>query len=264
MSELTLFTIQNGVATLTLNNPDKLNSFNQQMHREIQDAFVSVNTDPSIRVLVITGSGRAFSAGQDLGAPEVQFLDNGDAPDFSDIVKSLYKPLIISLRELKVPTIAAVNGVAAGAGASLALACDLVIASKSASFIQAFSQIGLIPDTGGTWFLPKLLGLPRAMGLAMLGEKLSAEQACEWGLIWQMVEDDIFVEETKKLSEKLAKMPTRALVETRFLMEKGMNNSLAQQLDQEAVAMGNLVKSQDFKEGVMAFKEKREPHFIGA
>lgn len=262
-SKLTLFTIENGIATLTLNSPDKLNSFNQQMHHEIQDLLEAIDRDSSIRVLVITGAGRAFSAGQDLGATEVQFLENGDAPDFEEVVKKFYKPLIVKLRELSVPTIAAVNGVAAGAGASLALACDLVIATKSASFIQAFSQIGLIPDTGGTWFLPKHLGLPRAIGLAMLGKKLSAEKAYDWGLIWQVTEDDHFSEEVKKLAEKLAKLPTRALVEVRSLMAKGMSYSLAQQLDQEAISMGRLGKSRDFKEGVMAFKEKREPYFTG-
>ncbi len=264
MAKFIHFTIQEGIAMLILNNPEKLNSFNLQMHQEILEALTKVNADPTVRVLVLTGSGRAFSAGQDLGAPEVQFLENGDAPDFEAVVKNQYKPLILALRNLNVPTIAAVNGVAAGAGASVAFACDIVVAKKSASFIQSFSQIGLIPDTGGTWFLPKLIGLPRAMGLTMLGDKLSAEKAAEWGLIWQVIEDDSFEKEVKELASKLEKMPTKALIKIRSLISLGEVHTLDQQLDLEAKAMGELGRSLDFKEGVTAFKEKRQPQFTGA
>ncbi len=263
MGSMIDFEVNDGIATLIFNNPEKLNSINSVMSEEIQEALSQINTNQEIRVLVLKGSGRAFSAGQDLGAPEVQFLSNGDAPDLKNVVKKQYKPLIMGLRELRVPTIAAVNGIAAGAGASIALACDIVIAKKSASFIQAFSQIGLIPDTGGTWFLPKLVGLPRAMGLAVLGEKLNAETAHEWGLIWKAVEDDSFEKEIQSLAEKLAKMPTKALVEIRSLMAEGETSSLSEQLDSEAKAMGMLGKTRDFKEGTRAFKEKRQPDFRG-
>lgn len=258
-----LYSVSGGVATLTLNRPDKLNSFNRTMHEEIQQVFKAIASDSSVRVLVIKGAGRGFCAGQDLSDPAVQFNDAGEVPDFEALVTSLYKPLILNLRALNVPTIAAVNGVAAGAGASLALACDLVIASKSAAFIQAFSQIGLIPDTGGTWFLPRLVGSARAMGLALLAEKLSAEEAEAWGLIWRAVDEVRFEEVVAELAHKIATMPTKALVEIRHLMERSTYTSLEKQLDDEARAMGILSQSDDYREGVTAFVEKRKPSFKG-
>ena len=187
-----LYVVQSGVARITLNRPDKLNSFTSAMHAELRAALDEVQADRSARVLVLTGAGRGFCAGQDLSDPEVQFVEGQMPPDMGDIVEKNYKPLILRLQNLRVPTIAAVNGVAAGAGASLALACDLVIATKSASFLQAFSKIGLIPDTGGTWFLPQRVGMARAMGLALLAEKLPAQKAADWGLIWSAVEDAEF------------------------------------------------------------------------
>jgi 2-(1,2-epoxy-1,2-dihydrophenyl)acetyl-CoA isomerase len=178
------FTVEAGIARLTLNRPDKLNSFTGEMHAELRTALDAVQADKSIRVLVLTGAGRAFCAGQDLADPDMAKVD-GKMPDIGNVVERNYKPLVLRLQNLRVPTIAAVNGIAAGAGASVALACDLVVASKSASFLQAFSKIGLIPDTGGTWFLPQRVGMARAMGLALLADKLPAEKAAEWGLIWE-------------------------------------------------------------------------------
>src|SRR5437773_9279597 len=186
-----LFASGGGIARLTLNRPDRLNSFNDAMHAEVRDALARVKTDASVRVLLLTGAGRGFCAGQDLGdravAPGADH--GGSAVDLGASIERNYKPLILTLRALPLPVVCAVNGVAAGAGANIALACDIVVAAKSASFIQAFSKIGLMPDSGGTFFLPRLVGSARAMGLAMLGDKLSAEQAAEWGLIWQCVDD---------------------------------------------------------------------------
>ncbi|MFZ4624977.1 MAG: enoyl-CoA hydratase-related protein, partial [Rhodoferax sp.] len=181
------FEVQDSIARLTLNRPDKLNSFTTAMQAELRSALDTVQNDTSIRVLVLTGAGRAFCAGQDLADPEMAV--GPMLPDIGNVIEKYYKPLILALQNLRVPTVAAVNGIAAGAGASLALACDLVIAAKSASFLQAFSKIGLIPDTGGTWFLPQRVGMARALGLALLADKLPAEKAAEWGLIWQVVDD---------------------------------------------------------------------------
>ncbi|MEI7432065.1 MAG: enoyl-CoA hydratase-related protein, partial [Betaproteobacteria bacterium] len=175
------FEVTAGIARLTLNRPDKMNSFNAAMHAELRVALDQIQQDSTIRVLVLTGAGRGFCAGQDLSDKQVQFVVGETPPDMGNVVEQNYKPLILRLQNLRVPTIAAVNGIAAGAGASLALACDLVIACKSAAFLQAFSKVGLIPDTGGTWFLPQRVGMARAMGLALLADKLSAEKAAEWG-----------------------------------------------------------------------------------
>jgi 2-(1,2-epoxy-1,2-dihydrophenyl)acetyl-CoA isomerase len=253
--------VQNSVARLTLNRPDKLNSFMGAMHVELRAALDTVQTDPSIRVLVITGAGRAFCAGQDLADPEMTV--GHLQPDIGAVVEQHYRPLILALQNLRVPTVAAVNGVAAGAGCSLALACDLVIAAKSATFLQAFSKIGLIPDTGGTWFLPQRVGMARAMGLAMLADKLPAEKAAEWGLIWQAVDDAELVPAVDKLAAQLAQMPTRALVATRLAMHAAPNHTLEQQLGFEAGFMRELGWRDDFKEGVAAFQQKRAPKFTG-
>ena len=255
------FEVQSGIARLTLNRPDKLNSFIGAMHGELRTALDTVQNDKSIRVLVLTGAGRAFCAGQDLGDPEMAMTPN--APDIGNVVEKYYRPLILSLQNLRVPTVAAVNGIAAGAGASVALACDLVIAARSASFLQAFSKIGLCPDTGGTWFLPQRVGMARAMGLAMLADKLPAEKAAEWGLIWQVVDDAELATTVDKLAAQLATMPTKALVRTRQALHAAPTHTLEQQLAMEGGFMRELGWSPDYAEGVAAFLEKRAPQFTG-
>ncbi len=256
------FTVDAGIARLTLNRPDKLNSFNGAMHAELRAALDSIQNDKSVRVLVLTGAGRAFCAGQDLADPAMAAVD-GRMPDIGNVVEASYKPLVMRLQNLRVPTIAAVNGIAAGAGASVALACDLVIATKSASFLQAFSKIGLIPDTGGTWFLPQRVGMARAMGLALLADKLPAEKAADWGLIWQCVEDADFAAEVDALAQQLATAPTKALVRTRQAMHAAPGHTLEQQLSFEGGFMRELGWSPDYAEGVAAFMEKRAPKFTG-
>jgi len=256
-----LFYRQDGIARLTLNRPDKLNSFTGAMHAELRHALDTIQSDKSARVLVITGAGRAFCAGQDLADPDMVMGEK--APDIGNVVEQNYKPLILRLQNLRVPTVAMVNGVAAGAGASLALACDLVVAGKSGSFLQAFSKIGLIPDTGGTWFLPQRVGMARAMGLAMLADKLPAEKAAEWGLIWQVTEDAELASTVDKLAAQLATMPTKALVRTRTALHAAPNHTLEQQLSMEGGFMRELGWSPDFAEGVAAFMEKRAPRFTG-
>jgi 2-(1,2-epoxy-1,2-dihydrophenyl)acetyl-CoA isomerase len=249
-----LFEAKDGIARLTLNRPDKLNSFTGAMHVELRAALDTVQHDKTIRVLVITGAGRAFCAGQDLADPDMAM--GPMQPDIGHVVEQNYKPLILALQNLRVPTVA-------GAGASLALACDLVIAGKSASFLQAFSKIGLIPDTGGTWFLPQRVGMARAMGLAMLADKLPAEKAEAWGLIWQAVDDAELSSTVDKLTAQLAQMRTRALVATRLAMHAAPNHTLEQQLGFEAGFMRELGWRDDFKEGVAAFQQKRAPKFTG-
>ena len=257
------FSVDAGIARLTLNRPDKLNSFTGEMHAELRVALDSIQNDTSVRVLVLTGAGRAFSAGQDLADPAMAAID-GKMPDIGNVVEASYKPLILRLQNLRVPTIAAVNGIAAGAGASVALACDLVIATKSASFLQAFSKIGLIPDTGGTWFLPQRVGMARAMGLALLADKLPAEKAADWGLIWQCVEDAEFAAAVDKLAQQLSTAPTKALVRTRQAMHAAPGHTLEQQLSMEGGFMRELGWSPDYAEGVAAFMDKRAPNFTGA
>src|SRR6202163_56113 len=245
-----LFSVDGGIARLTLNRPDKLNSFNTQMHSEVRHALDRLPT-VAARVLVLTGAGRGFCAGQDLGdravAPGSQGVDLGDSID------KYYKPLVLALHTLPMPVIAAVNGVAAGAGANIALACDLVIAARSASFVQAFSKLGLVPDSGGTWFLPRLVGPARALGLALLGEKLSAEQAAAWGLIWRCVEDAEFSAVVDGLARQLAAAPTRALARTKQAIYEGLTRTLPQQLNVERDYQGELGHSADYAEGVAAF-----------
>ncbi len=256
------FTVEAGIARLTLNRPDKLNSFNGAMHAELRVTLDRIQEDKAVRVLVLTGAGRAFCAGQDLADPAMAAVD-GRMPDIGNVVEASYKPLVMRLQNLRVPTIAAVNGIAAGAGASVALACDLVIATKSASFLQAFSKIGLIPDTGGTWFLPQRVGMARAMGLALLADKLPAEKAADWGLIWQCVEDADFAAEVDALAQQLATAPTKALVRTRQAMHAAPGHTLEQQLSFEGGFMRELGWSPDYAEGVAAFMEKRAPKFTG-
>ena len=257
-----LFEIQEGIARLTLNRPDKLNSFTVAMHLEVREALEQIKADPSVRVLVLTGAGRGFCAGQDLGDRAV--APGSAAVDLGESVEKYYAPLVLALRDLPVPVICAVNGVAAGAGANLALAADIVIAAKSASFVEAFCRLGLIPDTGGTYFLPRLIGTARAMGLAMLGEKLTAERAESWGLIWKCVEDDIFGFEVASLAKHFATAPTKGLARTKQALYASPANTLEQQLTLERDFMRELGNSQDYREGVTAFTEKRAPQFKGA
>lgn len=256
------FSVEAGIARLTLNRPDKLNSFNEDMHAELRIVLDSIQEDKNVRVLVLTGAGRAFCAGQDLADRAMQMVD-GKMPDIGNVVEKNYKQLVLRLQNLRVPTIAAVNGIAAGAGASVALACDLVIATKSASFLQAFSKIGLIPDTGGTWFLPQRVGMARAMGLALLADKLPAEKAAQWGLIWECVDDAEFAARIDALASQLSTAPTKALVRTRQAMHAAPGHTLEQQLSFEGSFMRELGWSPDYAEGVKAFMEKRAPNFTG-
>lgn len=251
----------NGVATLTLNRPDRLNSFNVKMHEELQDALDGIATDGVTRCLMITGEGRGFCAGQDLGDRAVN--TDGQAPDLGLSVEKFYNPLIRRITNLKMPVICALNGVAAGAGASLVMACDIVIAARSASFILSFAKVGLVPDSGSSWHFTRALGLPRAKALAMLGNKLKAEQAEQWGLIYQVVDDEKLMEEVEKLTSHLAKQPTEALANIKELVHSSFDYSLNEQLERERKAMQHLGKSHDYKEGVAAFMEKREPAFKG-
>ena len=256
-----LFSAADGIARLTLNRPDRLNSFNVGMHEDVRDALARVAADRSLRVLVLTGAGRGFCAGQDLADRAVA---PGDAPlDLGASIEKYYGPLVLALRALPIPVLCAVNGVAAGAGANIPLACDIVIAARSASFIEAFCRLGLIPDTGGTYFLPRLLGQARATGLAMLGDKLSAEQAAAWGLIWKCVDDDKLTEEVDALARHFAQAPTLGLARTKQALQASGLNTLAQQLDLERDCMRELGRSTDYREGVTAFMEKRAPRFVG-
>lgn len=255
------FEIDGGIARLTLNRPDKLNSFTTAMHEEVREAVARVGTEPGVRVLLLAGAGRGFCAGQDLGDRAVA---PGDAPvDLGVSIERYYAPLVLALRALAMPVVCAVNGVAAGAGVNLALACDLVIAKRSASFIQSFARLGLVPDTGGTYFLPRLVGTARAMGLALLGDKLSAEQAEAWGLIWKCVDDELFEIETEKLVKQLANAPTLGLARTKQAIYSGAGATLAGQLVVERTAMRELGLSEDYAEGVQAFLGKRAPVFRG-
>ena len=259
--ESILYTNAAGIARVTLNRPDRLNSFTAQMHDELRDALAKVSADASARVLLLTGAGRGFCAGQDLSDRAVA---PGDAPvDLGASIENNYRPLILTLRSLPMPVVCAVNGVAAGAGANIALACDLVIAAKSASFIQAFCKIGLVPDSGGTFFLPRLVGTARAMGLSMLGDKLSAQQAADWGLIWKCVDDAELMPTVDALLAQVAQAPTKGLVATRRALHASANATLEAQLDLERDLQRELGKSADYREGVAAFIAKRGPHFTG-
>jgi 2-(1,2-epoxy-1,2-dihydrophenyl)acetyl-CoA isomerase len=256
------FTIENGIAVLTLNRPDRLNSFTQAMHLEVRDALERLQADKSARVLVLTGAGRGFCAGQDLNDRAVE--PGAPGVDLGESVEQFYAPLVLALRDLPMPVICAVNGVAAGAGANLALACDIVLAAQSASFIEAFCRLGLIPDTGGTWHLPRLIGHARAMGLAMLGEKLTAEKAEQWGLIWRCVPDASLMDEAMALARHFATAPTRGLAMTKKALHASWTNTLPEQLKLEGEMMRELGHSHDYREGVAAFIAKRPANFTGA
>ena len=250
-----------GIARLTLNRPDRLNSFTAKMHEELRDALARVRADASARVLLLTGAGRGFCAGQDLSDRAVA---PGDAPvDLGASIEANYRPLVLALQSFPMPVVCAVNGVAAGAGANIALACDLVIAARSASFIQAFCKIGLVPDSGGTYFLPRLVGTARAMGLALLGDRLPAQQAADWGLIWKCVDDADLAPTVEGLLAQLAQGPTRGLVATRRALHAGYAATLETQLDLERDLQRELGYSADYREGVAAFLDKRPPRFTG-
>jgi len=253
--------VENGVFTLALNRPESLNSFTTQMHDEVREAMQQVTNDPEIRCLLLTGNGRGFCAGQDLNDRAVT-ADDGP-PDLGESVEKNYNPLIRSIMNLPKPVVCAVNGVAAGAGASIALACDIVLAARSASFIQVFSKIGLVPDSGGTWNLPRAVGLPRAKGLALLGDKLPAEKAEAWGMIWQCVDDEELMNEARRLTKYLATQPTRGLGRIKQLVNASTARDLDEELEHERQAMQELGQSDDYAEGVAAFMEKRKPNFTG-
>jgi 2-(1,2-epoxy-1,2-dihydrophenyl)acetyl-CoA isomerase len=266
MSEATvLYEKRAGVAVVTLNRPQALNSFTRAMHQELWAALDRIEQDKSVRAAVITGAGRGFCAGADLG--EFDFAPGPDLVRRADpgpVIEQAFNPTVRKLMALRVPTIAAVNGVAAGAGASLAMTCDLAVAASNASFIQAFSKIGLVPDAGGSWFLVKKLGLARAMGCALLGDKLGAQDAKAWGMIWDVApEGEDCVAAALALAERLATMPTAALVQTRKLLRAAASSDLDQQLDLERATQSALGRTHDYIEGVQAFLAKRAPQFKG-
>jgi 2-(1,2-epoxy-1,2-dihydrophenyl)acetyl-CoA isomerase len=254
-----LVSIDAGVLRITLNRPEKLNAFNPGVHLGLADAMMRAETDAAVRCLLITGAGRGFCAGQDLTERDMKAA----AIDLGGGLETWYNPLVKRMRALPKPIVCAVNGVAAGAGANFALACDIVLAARSASFIQAFVKIGLVPDCGGSYFLPRLAGMQRAMALAMTGERLSAEDAERWGLIWKCVDDAQLGAEAEKLSRELARGPTKSLGLIKRALYSSANNDLAAQLDLERDLQREVGKGADYREGVAAFLEKRPPRFTG-
>ncbi|MFC1398430.1 MULTISPECIES: 2-(1,2-epoxy-1,2-dihydrophenyl)acetyl-CoA isomerase PaaG [Acinetobacter] len=252
---------KNGVGYLTFNRPKALNSFNVDMHREVAEVLNLWTKNPDVRCVVISGEGRGFCAGQDLGDRVVD--PNAEAPDLGYSIETYYNPLIKTIVNMPKPVICAVNGVAAGAGANIALACDLVIAAKSANFVQAFCRLGLVPDSAGTWFLPRAVGHARAMGLTLLGDKLPAETAKEWGMIWDVVEDAELKTKVTELAERLAKQPTFGLSLIKKAIHQSSNNTFDEQMLLERDFQRIAGRSEDYREGVQAFMNKREPNFKG-
>lgn len=261
MFEMIQVEIDNGIVLITLNRPEKLNSFNVQMHHEMHQAMDDVVNDPAVRCILLTGAGRGFCAGQDLSDRAVS--SDNRPPDLGVSVEKYYNPLIRRISNSPKPVVCAVNGVAAGAGASIAIACDVVIAAKSASFVLAFANIGLIPDSGCSWNLTHALGLPRAKAFAMLGERIKAQQAYDWGLIWQVADDETMMDEAMVIAKRLASQPPLAMQHTKLLINSAFEHSLDAQVERERLTMQLLGKSEDYKEGVSAFMEKRQPHYLG-
>ena len=249
-----------GVLTLTLNRPDKLNSFNETMHLALRAGFERAAENGAVRAVLLTGSGRGFCAGQDLGDRDPR---KGGAPDLGVTLETFYNPTLRLIRALEKPVVCAVNGVAAGAGANIAFACDIVLAARSARFIQAFARIGLVPDAGGSWSLARILGEPRAKALAMLAEPLDAETAASWGLIWKAVDDAALLDEAKAIAARLAAGPTRGLGLTKRAIQAAATNSLDAQLDLERDLQRLAGQTADYAEGVTAFLEKRKAEFTG-
>ncbi len=254
--------VANGVLSITLNRPDVLNSFTRAMAREVQDALQQAVTDSSVRAVLLTGAGRGFCAGQDLS--EVLPHDAGPMPDISEIVRDSYNPIILAIRTLEKPVICAVNGVAAGAGANLAFACDLTIAAEEAVFVESFAKLGLIPDTSGTFFVPRLVGMQRATGMFFLGEKMTAAKARDWGLIWDVVPLAELHESARALAASLATQATRGFGLTKRALNASFSNTLDAQLEVEASCMQEAGRTDDYAEGVRAFLAKRKPVYRGA
>ncbi|MFK0161089.1 2-(1,2-epoxy-1,2-dihydrophenyl)acetyl-CoA isomerase PaaG [Rhizobium sp. NPDC090279] len=254
-----LSALADGVLSLTLNRPDKLNSFNEEMHLALRAGFERAHKDSDVRAVLLTGAGRGFSAGQDLGDRDPR----KGAPDLGHTIETFYNPLLRLIRSLEKPIVCAVNGVAAGAGANIAFACDITLAARSARFIQAFAKIGLVPDSGGTWNLPRLIGEARAKALALTAEPLDAETAASWGLIWRAIDDDKLMDEATTLAVRLAAGPTKGLGLTKRAIQAAATNSLDEQLDLERDLQREAGRSADYAEGVTAFLEKRKPEFKG-
>ncbi len=259
MEEAPILTdVKSGYRIITLNRPQRLNSFNEPMHAALRSALDEAERDLNCRALLLTGAGRGFCAGQDLSDRSIA---PGQKSDLGQTIGKFYNPLIRHLRALPFPTVCAVNGVAAGAGANIALACDIVIAAKSATFLQSFAKIGLVPDSGGTWTLPRLVGLARSRGLAMLAESISAEKAENWGMIWNVFEDAALQEEAQKICQQFADGSTYGLTEIRRALQQAETNTLDQQLELEQQMQARLGASEDYAEGITSFKEKRAPKF---
>jgi 2-(1,2-epoxy-1,2-dihydrophenyl)acetyl-CoA isomerase len=260
MSDLIKMTRGEGYRILALNRPEKLNSFTEDLHRALKASIDDADADTSCRALILTGEGRGFCAGQDLGDRSEAMKAGGP---ITSTLEAHYNPLVRRIRSLRMPVICAVNGIAAGAGANLALGCDIVVAARSAKFLQAFAKIGLLPDAGGTWVLPRLAGPARARGLALLAEPISAEQAEAWGMIWKVVDDAQLMPEVTAMATRLASGPTHAFATIKRALDRAETNTLDQQLDLERDLQGELLNQHDFKEGVAAFFEKRSPKFRG-
>lgn len=259
--ETVLTEIRNGYRILTLHRPDRLNAFTTEMHGALRQAIAAADADVSCRALILTGAGRGFCAGQDLSDRAVS--DNGSRADLKSTLETLYNPLVRQIRALRMPVIAAVNGIAAGAGANVALNCDIVLAGRSAGFLQAFAKIGLVPDSGGTWLLPRLVGSARARALCMLAEPISAETAESWGMIWKAVDDDALLNEACTMAAHLATQPTYALSLIKQALDAAEINDMDAQLSLEAELQSRAGRSDDNAEGVAAFLEKRKPVFTG-